>query len=168
MGSVVDYDVAIVGGGMVGVSLALSLAQSLPGEGRILLLESFPLPAQKPDFAAAYSPSFDARSTALSYSSYLIYQQMGVWSQLARRACAITSIHVSEKGRFGSTLLQAEDYAWPALGFVIENAWLGNVLIQCLHQQDQVRLLSPARVVAVEPGAAGVELELEHGNRVRS
>ncbi|MFB3079322.1 MAG: FAD-dependent oxidoreductase, partial [Lysobacterales bacterium] len=125
-----EYDIAIVGGGMVGVSLALALAQSLPGDGRILLLESFSLPAQTPDFSAAYSPSFDARSTALSYSSYLIYQQLGIWQQLEQRTCAIASIHVSEKGRFGSTLLQAADYGWPGLGFVIENAWLGNVLIQ--------------------------------------
>ena len=81
-----DYNVAIVGGGMVGVSLALSLARSLPADARILLLESFPLPAQAPDFAAAYSPSFDARSTALSYSSYLIYQQLGVWERLQPRS----------------------------------------------------------------------------------
>jgi len=162
-----EYDVAIVGGGMVGVSLALALTQAMPGKGRILLAESFPLPAQALDFATAYSPSFDARSTALSYSSYLIYQQLGIWQQLEPRACAIASIHVSEKGRFGSTLLQAADYTWPALGYVVENAWLGNVLIQCLHQQDQVRLLSPTKVVAVKPGVAGVELNFADGGSTR-
>ena len=73
-----DHDIAIVGGGMVGVSLALALAQGLGDRARILLLESFPLPAQTPDFASCYSPSFDARSTALSYSSYLIFQQLGL------------------------------------------------------------------------------------------
>ena len=71
-----DYNVAIVGGGMVGVSLALSLARSLPADARIVLLESFPLPAQAPDFTAAYSPSFDARSTAtaaaFSHDSLLV------------------------------------------------------------------------------------------------
>lgn len=162
-----EYDVAIVGGGMVGVSLALALARSLPGDGRILLVESFPLPAQTPDFAAAYSPSFDARSTALSYSSCLIYQQMGIWRQLEQRTCAIASIHVYEKGRFGSTLLQATDYEWPALGYVIENAWLGNVLIQCLHREGQVHVLSPAKVAGVEPGAAGVELNFAGGGSAR-
>jgi 2-octaprenyl-6-methoxyphenol hydroxylase len=161
------YDVAIVGGGMVGVSLALALGEALPGRGRILLAESFPLPAQKPDFVAAYSPSFDARSTALSYSSQLIYTQMGVWQQLEQRACAIASIHVSEKGRFGSTLLEAADYEWPALGYVIENAWLGNVLVQCLHQRGQVDLLSPAQVNGVEPGAGGVDLHFVDGGRAQ-
>jgi 2-octaprenyl-6-methoxyphenol hydroxylase len=162
-----EYDVAIVGGGMVGVSLALALGEALPGKGRVLLVESFPLPAQNPDFAAAYSPSFDARSTALSYSSQLIYTQMGIWDQLEQRAGAIASIHVSEKGRFGSTLLQAADYEWPALGYVIENAWLGNVLVQCLHQQGQVDILSPAKVTGVEPGTGGVELHFSDGAEAR-
>ena len=160
------YDVAIVGGGMVGVSLALALAQSLPGEGRVLLLESFPLPVQTPDFAAQYSPSFDARSTALSFSSYLIYRQLGVWPQMENRACGIDSIHVSNRGHFGSTLLQATDYDWPALGFVIENAWLGNVLVQCLHEQSSVHTRSPVRVVSAEPGETGVGLEFDDGDGV--
>lgn len=158
-----QYDVAIVGGGMVGVSLALALARSMPEDARILLLESFGLPAQAPDFGADYSPSFDARSTALSYSSYLIYQQLGIWEQLYPRTCAIDSIHVSEQGSFGSTLLQAGDYGWPALGYVIENAWLGNVLIQSLYQQDKVRMLSPARVTGAEPAGDGVVLEFADG-----
>jgi 2-octaprenyl-6-methoxyphenol hydroxylase len=166
MGKRAVYDVAIVGGGMVGVSLALALAQSLPGEGRVLLLESFALPEQEPDFAARYSPSFDARSTALSFSSYLIYKQLGIWTLMERRACAIASIHVSNRGHFGSTLLQASDYGWPALGFVIENAWLGNVLVQCLHQQATVHTRSPVKVISAEPGETGVDLEFEGGDGV--
>ena len=82
-----DMDVVIAGGGMVGISLALCLAADLPQDGRILLVENFPLPQQNPDFASAYSPSFDARSTALSYSSYLIYRRLGIWENLAARAC---------------------------------------------------------------------------------
>jgi 2-octaprenyl-6-methoxyphenol hydroxylase len=161
-------DVAIVGGGMVGVSLALALAQALPAGRRIVLLESFPLPDQKPDFAAQYSPSFDARSTALSYSSCLIYQQLGIWAQLRERACAIARIHVSDRGRFGHALLEAQDCAWPALGYVIENAWLGNILIQCLHQQERVELVSPATVTAARIGAGGTTLELADGKPLQT
>jgi 2-octaprenyl-6-methoxyphenol hydroxylase len=161
-------DVAIVGGGMVGVSLALALAQAWPQHKRIVLLESFPLPDKKPDFAAQYSPSFDARSTALSYSSCLIYQQLGIWQQLLERACPITRIHVSDRGRFGHALLEARECDWPALGYVIENAWLGNILIQCLHQQGRVELISPATVTAASSSASGMALELASGERLQA
>ncbi|WP_279244055.1 2-octaprenyl-6-methoxyphenyl hydroxylase [Candidatus Litorirhabdus singularis] len=161
-------DVAIVGGGMVGVSLALALAQTWPQKRRIVLLESFPLPGATPDFAAGYSPSFDARSTALSYSSCLIYQELGIWEQLLQRACPIARIHVSDRGRFGHALLQAQECDWPALGYVIENAWLGNILIQCLHEQGRVELISPATVTGAKIDDAGMALELANGERLQT
>ena len=163
-----DYDLVIAGGGMVGVSLALALAERLPSERRVLLIEGFPLPAQSPDFARDYSPSFDARTTALSRGSWLIYEQLGLAERLLARACAITSIHVSERGRFGSTLMHAADYGWPALGYVIENAWLGNVLIQCLHRRSRVELLSPARVAGAVPDRDGIALQLDSGEVLRT
>lgn len=158
------YDIVIAGGGMVGVSLALHLDSCLPAEHRILLVEGFPLPGPNDEFAGAYSPSFDARSTALSYSSFLIYQSLDVWPQLRHHCSPIESIHVSERGRFGSTLMLAQDYDWPALGYVVENAWLGNTLIQCLHQRPRIETLSPARVVAAQPETESVRLQLEDGS----
>ncbi len=159
----VDHDIIIAGGGMVGVSLALALKAQLERETRVLLVEGFPLPASNPDFHTGYSPSFDARSTALSYASCLIYRELGIWEELASRACPIQQIHVSDKGRFGSTLMSAADYDWPALGYVIENAWLGNVLIQALHR-TQVQTLSPARVSAATDEGDGIRLQLESGD----
>ena len=126
-----DYHIVIAGGGMVGISLALALQKKAPAS-RIVLVESFELPAA--GTAAAYTPSFDARSTALSYSSCLIYREMGLWGDLEDQIQNIESIHVSDQGRFGSTLLKACDYGWPALGFVAENAWLGQVLAGALQR----------------------------------
>ncbi len=157
-------DIVIAGGGMVGVSLALCLRQQLGPRAKLLLIEGFPLPAQDPDFHKAYSPSFDARSTALSYSSCLIYRELGLWDELSKRACPIEKIHVSEKGSFGSTLMRCDDYHWPALGYVIENAWLGNVLIQALHRAA-IETLSPARVVAADNSASRVKIALESGEQ---
>ncbi|QIB65481.1 2-octaprenyl-6-methoxyphenyl hydroxylase [Kineobactrum salinum] len=155
-----ERDIVIAGGGMVGISLALQLAHSLPDNRRITLVESLPLPSAEvpqPD----YHPAFDARSTALSYSSELIYRTIGVWPVLQRWLCPIDSIHVSNRGRFGSALLRAGDHGWSALGHVVENPWLGRALLQVLRQQDRVELLNPARVVAVTPQAGSVELQLE-------
>ena len=159
------YDIVIAGGGMVGVSLALCLQQQLGEECSVLLIEGYPLPPKDPCFQENYSPSFDARSTALSYSSYLIYRQMGVWPTLQPRACGIDTIHVSEQGRFGSTRMMAADYNWPALGYVVENAWLGNVLLQALHE-TRVETLSPAKVVAAAVEEDCVRVGLESGDTV--
>ena len=72
-----QYDVAIIGGGMVGASLALGLAQALP-QLRIIVLEAFAIPTGSSDF----QPSYDARSTALSMSSRNYYQRIGIWPEL--------------------------------------------------------------------------------------
>ena len=146
---------------MVGVSLALHLAAILPAGTRICLVEGFPFPQPVEGGKPDYHPSFDARSTALSYSSRLIYERIGFWDDLQRWLCPIETIHVSSKGHFGSTLLQAGDYGWDALGYVVENAWLGNALIQALYRQGVVELRSPARVVSAEALGGGVRVQLE-------
>jgi len=154
-------DIVIAGGGMVGISLALYLAEVLPASMRICLVEGFafpdPLPGHRPD----YHPAFDARSTALSYSSRLIYERLGLWDDLQQWLCPIDTIHVSNRGRFGSALMRAEDYGWPALGYVVENAWLGNSLVQALHKQGAVELISPARVVGARMESGRMQLDLE-------
>ena len=155
--------VVIAGGGMVGASLAHGLRQRLGADCRLLLVEESPLPPRQPDIDRTYSPSFDARSTALSYGSCLIYRELELWNRLRERACPIETVHVSAKGRFGSARMCAADQGWPALGYVIENAWLGNVLIQALHGTG-VATRSPDKVVSA--GAVGnkyVQVTLESG-----
>lgn len=154
-------DIVIAGGGMVGISLAIHLADSLPGDMRICLVERFPFPQPAPGHRPDYHPAFDARSTALSFSSRLIYERLGVWDSLSHWLCPIERIHVSSRGRFGSTVMHALDHQWPALGYVVENAWLGSALIQSLHRQGRVELRSPCRVAAVQSHAGGVHIDLE-------
>ena len=114
------FDIVIAGGGLVGISLALQLGAVLPVQTTILLVEGAPIPAAVEGGVPDYHPAFDARSTALSYSSRQIYEDMGVWDGLRQWLCAIESIHISSRGRFGSTLLRASDYSWPGLGYVVE------------------------------------------------
>lgn len=146
-------DIVIAGGGMVGISLALQLVCKLPPTVRIMLVEGFPLPESTT--VPAYHPSFDARSTALSYSTRRIFESMGIWRELERWLCPIESIHVSNRGRFGSTLMTAAESGWQALGYVVENAWLGQALIGALRQQGRVEVISPAKVTAASPADDG-------------
>ncbi|RTE64981.1 2-octaprenyl-6-methoxyphenyl hydroxylase [Amphritea opalescens] len=143
------YDIIIIGGGMVGGSLAASLIPAAQRLGlSIAVVEAFPLPEAGSE---EYQPSYDTRSTALSYGSRLIYEQIGIWQQLRQHLCPITHIHVSDKGRFGATRLNAEDEHVSALGYVVENHWLGRVLMNRLAQEDAavIDLLCPAEVTDV-------------------
>ncbi len=153
------YDVVIAGGGMVGASLALALAQVFANSLDILVVESIPLP---PPGELSYQPSFDARSTALAAGSQAIYAGLGVWATLAQQACPIHSIHVSTRGRPGSTVMRAGDEALPALGYVVENQWLGRVLLDSLQRYPRLHWRAPATVRNVSmPGDARCRVEVE-------
>lgn len=158
-----DYDLIIVGGGMVGASLAAALLpQAKALDLSIAIIEAVPLPSMK---AAEFQPSYDARATALAYGSRLIYEQMGVWDALSKGVAPIEQIHVSDKGHFGATRLNASEERVPALGYVIENHWLGQVLlrhIQAHEAADHVEFLCPATVEQVTPYAQQMSLTLKH------
>lgn len=144
---------AIIGGGLVGASLALALQAGAKARGwQIALVEPF-APGD------SYQPSYDARSTALSYGSRQLYERLSVWPAISQRAEAITQIHVSDRGRFGAARLSAEDEGVPALGYVVENAWLGHCLWQALDA-DVVSWRCPAEVSRLEALDDGYRLTL--------
>jgi len=141
--SPLEVDVAIVGGGMVGASLAAALA----GSGRrLLLIESVP-------FGAAAQPSFDERTTALGNASRRIFEGLGVWSSIAPEAAAIRTIHVSDAGRFGFARLSAAEQGIEAFGYVVANRCIGAALWGALSGAPDLSLQVPARVedLAVTP-----------------
>jgi 2-octaprenyl-6-methoxyphenol hydroxylase len=155
-------DVAIAGGGMVGASLACALAPHC----RVAVIESFPLPAGAG--APLHQPSFDARSTALSLSSVAFFESLGLWEAIRRHAAAIRHIHVSDRGRFGSTRMSAADEGLEALGHVAENQWIGAVLHGALRAAAGIDLLAPARVEALQPEPDGVRLQVAQADGMRT
>jgi 2-octaprenyl-6-methoxyphenol hydroxylase len=149
-------DIAIIGGGLVGSSLAVALQAEAKLRGwRICLIEPFTP-------GGAYQPSYDARSTALSFGSQQIYQRLGLWQRIGQRAEPIKQIHVSDRGRFAAARLSAEEEGVPALGYVVENAWLGECLWQAMDQQV-VSWRSPAQVTRMQAQAEGYRLSLDDG-----
>lgn len=161
-----SHDIVIVGGGMVGASLACALAAG--GRfARVALVEGFPLLDRAGP--AVYQPSFDARSTALSLGSARFLARLGLWQDVRRHAQPIRRIHVSDRGRFGSTAMDAAEEGLEALGYVVENQWLGNVLHDGLRACANLTLLAPARVDAVRRRVDRVivRAKLAHGDEER-
>lgn len=137
-----DTDILIAGGGLAGATLALALARMVP-QLKVTVAESFPLSSDAdPD---SYQPSYDARSTALAWGSKLIFGQLGLWPALAQHATPIRQIHVSDRGRFGAARLQAAEYKQDALGYVVDNRWMGLSLVRELLATE-VNWLAPAEV----------------------
>lgn len=153
-----QFDVLIVGGGMVGASLAIALKNSAL---RIGLIEAQPLQSNS-------QPSYDDRGIALSYGSQRIFQSMGLWSDIAPSATAITHIHISDRGRFGVTRLSAEREHVPALGQVLTAKELGQTLNQHLQQMQRLTLFCPAQVSALKQHTDHVDINLDSGQTLTS
>lgn len=144
------FDVLIVGGGMVGASLAVALK---PLRLKVGLIEAF-------EFGVAEQPSYDDRSIALSYGSSRIYQGMGIWNKLRSGVESIQHIHVSDRGHFGATRMEASEENVPALGYVVESRVLGKLLYEELST-GEVELIVPAQVFGVEQSSDGVQVKIE-------
>jgi 2-octaprenyl-6-methoxyphenol hydroxylase len=154
-----DVDVAIVGGGMVGASLALGLR----GLGiRVLLIEGV-----APGSNA--QPSFDDRTTALGNASRRIFEGLGVWRDIAPQAAAIRVIHVSDAGRFGFARLRAEEQGIDAFGYVVANRVIGAALWGKLSMAEGIVLRVPAKpdAIGVTDQGAWLTVVNEAGSRER-
>jgi 2-octaprenyl-6-methoxyphenol hydroxylase len=146
-----DYDIIISGGGLVGASLAIALAD-LPL--RIALVE-----AVLPDDAE--NSSFDERSIALSRSSKSILNALDLWPDIDTAAWPIDEIHVSEKGRFGSAVINADEQGIDHLGHVIKSRILGGSLWHRLSECSAIDVFCPARVGSVAVTSTGVAVDVE-------
>jgi 2-polyprenyl-6-methoxyphenol 4-hydroxylase len=162
-----DYDIIIAGGGMVGASLAISLAAAQDNPLNILVVEGVALPADTGE-NPQYQPSFDARCTALSFGSHKHFDRIGVWQDLREHTQPIRQIQVSDRGRFGSVLMDCEEEGLEALGYVVENHWLGKVLLHRLSSLDQVTLQCPASVTTCQPARDKVYVTVKDGESADS
>ena len=94
------------------------------------------------------------------WSSRKIFQAAGLWSELESHTSAIKNIHVSDRGHIGLTRISADEAGVDALGYVIENRWIGNVLLK-KFTATAVEIMAPERVAKITPLKSGVRLNLE-------
>ncbi|MGB1109552.1 MAG: 2-octaprenyl-6-methoxyphenyl hydroxylase [Gammaproteobacteria bacterium] len=145
-----QFDIAIVGGGMVGASLAVSLE----GAGyRAVMIEAG-------GFSQAPPASYDERAIALSYGSVEFLDRIAVWPQLAHDSAAIRRVHVSEQGALGVVRLQAERYGLDSLGHVVPASSLGRAFVRLLPELSDTRLMENTRVEGVRHFSDHIQLDL--------
>ncbi|MGH8529087.1 MAG: UbiH/UbiF/VisC/COQ6 family ubiquinone biosynthesis hydroxylase [Nevskiales bacterium] len=146
------HDVVIVGGGLVGASLAIALHRA---EVDVALVE-----AARP---AAFDPAadYDLRFSAIAPSSQRWLAKLDAWPQLAvQRACAYQHMQVWEAAGPDVLEFDATELGLPELGHIVEN----NLLLDALWRQlDGVAIYCPARLAAMELNAQAAQLSLEDG-----
>ena len=145
------HDVAIIGGGLVGASLACALS---PLGLRTVLVEAVPprAPAQ---------PSYDDRTLALSASSCNILRALGLWSDIEPDATPIRQIQVRELDRPGRVVMNPEELGLDRFGHVVEARSIGAAMNRVVPELENVDLVCPARVTSLEVGEDECRLRVE-------
>jgi ubiquinone biosynthesis UbiH/UbiF/VisC/COQ6 family hydroxylase len=157
-----EFDIVIVGGGLVGASLAASLRHSGLS---LALVESQCSPALPEDPELA---NWDPRIYAISPGSRRYLEEAGAWEHLATHRVA----PVEEMRVFGDDGAKLEFSAYemgvPELACILENRELQHALWQVLRHQDNLTLLHPARCASLNVGEHSAELALQDGRSIRA
>jgi 2-octaprenyl-6-methoxyphenol hydroxylase len=145
-----ETELLIIGGGLVGASLAVALGQAGLD---VTVVDACPLSVDQ-------QPNYDERSIALAQGSQCILSAIGLWQSLQDEVCPIHTIHVSDRGHFGFTRLQREQQGVPALGYVATARVLGKTLLDQLNRLPNVHKLAPAQLIDFQVLADGVSTRL--------
>ncbi len=155
-GSLTPYDVAVVGSGVVGATLACLLADA---GCRVALIDGVVrLPAR--------DEPWDLRTYSLTPASRRILSAAGAWSRLDRaRLAPYHGMHVWDAGREGAIDFDAAANGRPALGHIVEQSNLQHALTAALQSQAGVTSFAGS-VETLLPGHEAVHLQLHDGRGV--
>ena len=145
----------VVGGGLVGLTTALSLARS--SLSITILEKKFPAYLQ-----AAHSQedhhAIESRPLSLSHSSYQLLKTLNIWPSIEKFACPIQAVHVSHKGSFGKTRFSAEEEGLSALGYVVPFEMLHRTLYDSVLANPSITLQEIEEIHQVVCSSEGVEM----------
>jgi len=148
-----DYDLVIVGGGLVGGSLALALARA---PLRVAVVDA------QSETQRRTAPA-GLRALALAQGSVQILDRLGVWPAVVPKATPISRIHVSDRGHFGKTRLDAEREGVKALGYVATARAIEDGVIDALQHAPADRI-DNARVIGLQAGDDRICVTLRQGD----
>lgn len=153
-----QYDVIIVGGGMVGSTLACALANS--NLDIAVIEKSIPAEIQNND-------NYDLRVSAINHSSQNVFKALGVWGGIEkRRCCAYEKMHVWDAQGDGEVTFDAADSGVKELGHIIENRVIQLALLERIHDHDNIELISGLAVNKINYHADLSEVILEDGSNL--
>ncbi len=147
-----SFDIVIVGGGLVGMSLAVALAKC---PCSMLLLE-------QNQAAPLHANVLDLRTTGLTRSSEKLFMQAGVWQEIASTATPIERLDISEQGNFGAARIDANQHRISPIGYMVPNRHLIEKLSAQVAQLSNIKILSPATLDSVQANASGYEISVNH------
>lgn len=150
-------DIAIVGGGLAGASLAIALE---PLGYRVTVIEAVA-------FKASEQPSYDDRTLALSHSSCRILSAMELWESLVHDATAIKQIWVSELDGPGEVVLDAGELDLDEFGHVVEARRFGATVIQAMDRLENIEVLCPVKVTDIQQERSATRLTLKSEAGIR-
>ena len=137
-----QVDIAIVGAGLVGSSMACALASTTY---QIALIDHQPLPEQ-----GKVNENLDGRSIALALASKKMFSALGLWNQLDADAVPIKNIHISDQGRFGATRLDCKRYEVESFGYLVPAEKLILALAAFIQSHENIKRLQPYQVDEIE------------------
>lgn len=150
-------DIAVVGGGMVGLGCALALSQL---GLKVLLLE-----AQAAELYAPKESGFDDRTLVVNPASKTFWQQLGIWQKLESLTIPINQVHVSNQGHFGVVQFDAEKLGVTALGAVVAAKDLVQCLWQAAQADDNIKVLTQAQLQSFDNHESGVRIHYQRDNQ---
>lgn len=151
-----EFDIVIVGGGLVGMSLAVALADS---PCSILLLE-------QNQAAPLHANILDLRTTGMTRSSEQMFTNSGVWKDIATAVTPIERLDISEQGNFGSARIDANEHGISPIGYMVPNHHLIEVLSKAVEKQKNLKVLSPAALVSMQSNDVGYDIQVDQDGEV--
>lgn len=150
-------DVIILGGGMIGLTLAVALDRH--GLSSIVV--------DPMDPKAAVAPGFDGRATAISSSSWRMFEAIGIGERIEAEGCPINAIQVSDGLEPGGLVFEADPHEGP-LGIMFENRLLRTMLRDIAEAAPNVKLMTPAEAGEVVRDINGVRIALKDGRLIEA
>jgi 2-octaprenylphenol hydroxylase len=150
-----QFDIVIVGGGMVGATLACALADT---DIRIAVVDSAPAPEVDPS-------EYDLRVSAVTPGSKAIFEAIGIWSAMqSQRISCIDAMTVWDEAGSGHIDFDSAEMAQPCLGYIVENRVIRKAALDRMQALRNVEFLCPASVSEIRKDDKRISLQLDDGS----